>query len=133
MATIATPTELKARAPEFAALSDPTVQVYLDMADEEISADAWGSRAKSAEILLACHKMLVLGALGSSGSSGGSSVTGGIQSMDVGDVSVSYGSTAVAAVQIQGLDPSLGLSRYGMEYARLQKLAAMGGAVLDGC
>lgn len=129
--SIATPAELKARAPEFAALSDPTVQIHLDMATEEIEPTAWGSRAKSAEILLACHKMIVLGTLNAAGSGGGGA-TGPIQSASVGDVSVTYGATASLAVQLQGLDPALALSRYGLEYARLIKLAAMGGAVLDG-
>lgn len=129
--SIATPAELKARAPEFAALSDPTVQTYLDMATEEIEPGAWGSRAKSAEILLACHKMIVLGVLNAAGSGGGGA-TGPVQGVKVGDVSVSYGATASLAVQLQGLDPALALSRYGLEYARLIKLAAMGGAVLDG-
>lgn len=129
--SIATPTELKARAPEFSAVLDATVQVYLDMATEEIEPGAWGSRAKNAEILLACHKMIILGVLNAAGSGGGGA-TGPIQSVKVGDVSVTYGTSTSLAVQLQGLDPSLAASKYGIEYARLIRLAAMGGAVLDG-
>lgn len=131
MATLATPTELKASYPEFASLSDLVVQAQLDTADEQINEDAWGSRAKRAEMLLACHLLIVSGALGSG--TGGGAGGGPIQSARVGDVSVTYASTNALAVQLQGLDPGLAQSRYGVEYARLVRLAAMGGAVLDGC
>lgn len=122
-----TPTELKAAAPEFASVLDATVQIYLDNAFLEIDEDAWGSRAEEAEQLLACHKMIVMGVLSASG---GGSTVGPISSKSVGDVSVSYAATATLGVQ-QGLDVSLSGSKYGAEYARLIRLAAMG-AVLDG-
>ena len=129
--SLATPTELKQRYPEFAAVSDPVIQVYLDQASEEINEEAWGSRAKTAEILLACHKAYVAGVLTASTTTGGGAAIGPVASVSVGDVSVTYAATATLAVQ-QGLDASLSGNKYGTEYNRLVKLAAYGGAVLGG-
>jgi hypothetical protein len=132
MATLATPGDIRDAAPEFSSLTDPQIQRYIDMADEEINPDAWGSRAKRAEILLTCHKMVVLGARDQAGQGAGGAASGPVQSVKVGEVSVSYGATSSLAVQLHGLDASLASNRYGVEYARLQKLAAYGGAVLNG-
>lgn len=119
--------DIRAMAPEFSALTDAQIQYYIDLADLEINEEAWGSRAKHALMLLTCHKMISMGVL--SGAS--SSSVGPISSTSVGDVSVSYAATATLAVQ-QGLDASLSGNKYGIEYNRLVKLAAYGGAVLDG-
>lgn len=124
MATLATPADIRNYATEFADLTDPKIQIYIDMADGEIDADAWGSRAKTAEIVLTCHLMKTGGALDAEGA--GASGAGPVTSMSVGDVSVSYGS---AMGVVAGLDPSLASSRYGLEYARLVKLAAYGAEV----
>jgi len=130
---LATTGDIRDAAPEFEPLTDPAIQFYLDMAAEEIDEDAWGSRARSAHIQLTCHLMTVMGALTSANQGAGSGASGPVQSVKVGEVSVTYAATASLAVQLQGLDSSLASSRYGVAYARLIKLAAMGAAVLDGC
>jgi hypothetical protein len=122
MAITVTPADIRNFAPEFdsAELTDPRIQIYIDMADGEINEDAWGSRAKTAEILLTCHMLKMAGANASS------TGTGPITGMSVGDVSVQYAAPQVSAV---GLEASLAMSKYGLEYARLVKLAAFGAEV----
>lgn len=123
---LCTPSDIRNMTSEFDSLTDPRVQFYIDLADLEINEDAWGSRAKAAEMLLTCHKMVVMGAL-NSGQGAGSSASGAVQAVSVGDVSVTYASDSAS-------DPSdLNASSYGREYARMVRLAAIGGAVLNGC
>lgn len=127
MATLATPAEVRTAAPEFTGLSDPVIQSYIDMADTEIDADAWGSRAKRAEVVLTCHLMTIYGALTTAGGAGGAA-SGAVQSIRVGEVSLTYAAPAAAIPGDVG-GASLELSRYGQEYARLIRLAAYGAAL----
>lgn len=126
---LVTATHLKLLYPEFANVADDVVAEYIDQADEEINADNWGTRAKKAEMVLACH-MMVVGGAASPDQAGSGASSGPIQSVKVGEVSVSYGATAALAVQLQGLDPGLAGSRYGVEYARLVKSMAYGAEVI---
>ncbi len=128
---LASAAELKAIYPEFVSVSNDVVDYFIADADEEINEDLWGTRAKKAEMLLACHMMVVAGITSAnSATSGGGATTGAIQSVSVGDVSVTYGGASSSAVSSQGLDPSLAGSKYGLEYARLIRTKAFGVGVI---
>lgn len=128
---LASAAELKLIYPEFAGVSNDVVSYFIADADEEINEDLWGTRAKKAEMLLACHMMIVAGVVSAaSGSGAGGSAGGPVQSVSVGDVSVTYAGTAASAVSSAGLDASFAASRYGVEYARLVKTKAFGADVI---
>lgn len=132
MAAFVTPAQFKVRYPEFAAVSDPAVQQALDDADEEINVPVWGTRAAKGECALAAHLLVAHGALNDPNATGIQGA-GPVQNMKVGDVSVSFDVNATArAVDQQGLDMSLATTKYGLEYNRLLKSLAAGGAV-TGC
>ncbi len=122
--------ELKIAYPEFAGVSDDVVDYWVGQADEEIAPLIWGTRAKKGEMALACHMMILAGVSIAEGAVGIGSAVGGQQSVKVGDVAVGFGASTAIAVQVQGLDPSLALSRYGLEYARLLKTLLAGAAVI---
>lgn len=121
MATIATPDDLKTRWPEFAGVADPLIQDALDDADEEINADAWGTRAVKAECALAAHFLKKNGAL-TSGAPG--LPTDNLGSVKVGDVSVTYNTAAIMMAVQAGVDASLADTKYGLEYIRLMNTVA---------
>ncbi len=126
---IATAATLKALFPEFVGVADDVVELFIASALREINEDSWGERAIDAELALTCHKMVTAG-VANPNQSGGGGASGPIQSVKVGEVSVSYGATAALAVQLQGLDPGLAGSKYGIEYARLVKGMAYGTEVI---
>lgn len=122
---LCTAAEVKLLAREFESVSIPVIEFYIGLAELEMSEEAWGSRAGLACMWLTCHLMIKGGVLSTSTSG---SAAGSVQSVSVGDVSVSYGGLE-AAMFSQGLDASLGTTRYGVEYARLISLAVMGAAL----
>lgn len=129
MASLNTPAQLKSRYPELAAVLDATCQVALDDANEEINEAVWGVRATKGEAALAAHFLVSKGALNDPNASGMQG-SGPIQHMRVGDVSVSFDVNAMArAVDGHGLDMALTATKYGLEYSRLLKTLAAGGAV----
>lgn len=124
-----TPAQLKARYPELAALTDPVCQSALDDAFEEINETVWGTRGAKGEAALAAHFLVAKGALNDPNASGMQG-SGPIQHMRVGDVSVSFDVNAMArAVDGHGLHMALTATKYGLEYDRLLKSLACGGAV----
>lgn len=132
MATLVSPAQFKVRYPEFNSVADPIVQQALDDADEEINVDVWGTRAVKGESALAAHKLVTSGALNDPNATGIQG-SGPVQNMKVGDVSLSFDVNAIArAVDTQGLDMGLATTKYGLEYTRLLKSLACGGAV-TGC
>jgi hypothetical protein len=132
MASLNSPAQLKARYPEMAVLADPVCQSALDDANEEINEAVWGARASKGEAALAAHMLVAKGALNDPNATGMQGA-GPIQSMRVGDVSVSFDVNAMArAVDGHGLDMALTTTKYGLEYSRLIKSLACGGAV-TGC
>lgn len=124
MSTLAQPADIRNVASEFSALSDPEVQGFIDMADAQINPDAWGSRAKQAEIMLTCHLMTLLRRKGGA--------AGPITGTRVGDVAVQYAAPMSSFIG-SGLDPTLATTSYGLAYAQLIKIAAMGVATTGGC
>lgn len=124
---LCTAAEVIMLAPEFENVSIPKIEFYIARAEEQISEEAWGSRAKLACMYLTCHLMTIAGvAAASSGSS--SSATGPVTSVSVGDVSVQYADASTGAVS-GGASASLANNKYGLEYSRLIDLAGMGAAL----
>lgn len=130
MANLITAAELQTALPEFAGVAPSVVDFWITLTDEEIDHDRWGTRGKAAEMYLAAHKMVIAGVVNPAQAAGSGGASGAIQSVKVGDVSVSYGSTASLAVQLQGLDPSLATTKYGIEYARLVRSKGFGAEVI---
>jgi hypothetical protein len=102
---------VKAFAPQFAAVSDTTVNLYLDQAIEQLSASVYGTAYDRAVMLWTCHQLQVT--LGASAGSAGA-LTG----QQAGDVSVSFAA---------GID-STGFRRtaYGQQYLAFARLYAGG-------
>lgn len=123
--SLCTAADIKILAKEFANVEIPVIDFFIARAEEEIDPAAWGSRAGLACMWLTCHLMTVGGVTASGGGAGGAA--GPVTGVTVGDVSVSYANAG--AVMGANLDASLSSTRYGVEYARLIKLAAMGAAL----
>lgn len=129
MATLLAPADFRIRYPEFTALSDPTIQAALDDADEEINVDVWGVRGIKGESALAAHLLVTRGALNDPGATGMQGA-GPINSMRVGDVTLSYAISGIGGNAVnKGEDLSLMSTKYGLEYMRLLKSLACGGSV----
>lgn len=111
-------------APEFCDVPINTIDRYIMVADVQIG-DAWGSCAKYAGVLLTAHLMTVAQVKSSQGGAGGSAA-GPVQSLSVGQVSVSYDTSVSSAAVNRGVSASLALSRYGLEFYRLSQLMAAG-------
>ena len=122
MATLIVPADVRKISPLFDSLTDPQIQAKIDLADLEINPTAWGARAKYAEALLTAHLLVALGALNASAIPG----AGPVQSVSVGDVSVTYATAGQAS------KPSaLATSVFGQEYNRLIDLQLMGLGVIS--
>jgi hypothetical protein len=114
------PQDIRDAFPEFASTSlapDPFLQQCIDDADLEIEPTAWGSRAELAEKYLAAHYATLR--LRKNGVAGPQTGT------RVGDVAVQY-AMPVSSLVGMGLDPGLATTSYGLNYARLIKIAAFG-------
>ncbi len=120
---LCTAAQVIAIAKEFASVPIPEIEGFIELAEMEIDEEAWGSRASLACRWLTAHLMSIGGVL--STSAGGSSAAGAVTSVSVGDVSVSYADPAASG----GASSGLSSTRYGVEYARLISLAAMGAAL----
>lgn len=109
---VCTAAEVKAIAPEFAAVDDATVDLYVGRAELELNPMFFGQRLGHAGALLTAHLLTVTPPAGATPKPG---TLAPIASQTVGGVSVTYAVAAVSASEIRG---SLGASRYGAEYAR---------------
>lgn len=113
---------IAALAPGLAA--DPGCSVFVEMATERTQKDFYGHKYNQAVALLAAHIWYLLGAgsannPGSGNASGGS--TGAIVSKREGDLSVGYGSGAVAATAVKVGDTDLAQTRWGLMLLALRK------------
>jgi len=115
--------DIRTSFPEFATADEGLLQSCIDDADLEINGDAWGSRAELAEKYLAAHYATVR--LRKSGAAGP------IIGQRVGDVAVQYAQPMNSLIG-SGLDPALATTSYGLNYARLVRIAGMGFAT-TGC
>ncbi len=128
--SVATPSQLKAFYPEFAAVLDATVQLYLDAAAAEMNVSVWPvSSIVYGEMALAAHFMSQNGLGTGGGSAGGGS--GPISSISVGSVSVSYANSSSGSSGAGG--DSLASTKYGLEYLRRVQNLGLGFFVLGAC
>lgn len=104
MATILTPTEVKAYAEKFTSLSDPKVQLFIDAAALWLNEGKWGRKFKQGWIFMTCHLLEVDSRMGASGQ---------ITSESVGELSVSYGSVPN--------DDELNDTSYGRQFVSLRR------------
>lgn len=123
-----TPTDVQTGTHDFDAVSDDDIQAAIDQADAEIYAPAWGTRAKVAEVALARHYLVSNGAVPNSGGAGAGG--GPLSGARVGEVQVTYAVPQWSAAM--GIDPTLFTTKWGQQYAHLQRLACFGADVLDG-
>lgn len=116
MAIALTPEEVKAFAPEFAAVEDSEVQSYIDIAQEFICESKWGEvKAKKALMLLTCHFLKDMGL----GAGGSSSASGPVTMEKVGDLQRSYGSATLSKGSTS--EQLFLTTKYGRAYILLRK------------
>lgn len=114
-----TATSFKDRFPEFAAVADARVDVFLDDARAELAEAAWGDWYDKGTSYLAAHFLTVANA-----TAGGSSGTvSPLSSVTVGDVSENY---AAYLTSKSGTDAYFSATAYGQEYIRLAKQVGLG-------
>ena len=104
MATIVTAAQVKAFAAEFATVSDAKVDLYISYAGLFLAENKWKNRYTFGVILMACHLLSLSGRTGAAGA---------LSSERVGDLSVSYSSSAG--------DDELRTTSYGEQYISLRK------------
>lgn len=123
MASI-TPTEFKARFPEFATIADARIQIFIDDSELEMSESYWGDLFARGQSYLTAH-LLALGEQSATGASGGTA--GPVTSKSVGGVSVSFGGPTIT-------DSTEGYwltTSYGQEYWRLLQQIGLGWVIVD--
>lgn len=122
-----TPTDFKARFPEFSAIDDSRIQFFLDDAELEVGEAAWGDLYEKGVMLLAAH-FLQLELERLDDDSSGSSTENRVTSKKVGDVQVNFArATASDASEDWYLQTS-----YGAEYLRLKIRMGMGAVAVGG-
>jgi hypothetical protein len=114
---------LQAVAPTVAA--DPSVSVYIQMAEERTNKEFYGQKTNQAIALLAAHIAFLFTAVpnshGAGSGSGEGGSTGSITSKREGDLSVSFGSGAVSSASIGVGDADLAQTRWGLMLLALRK------------
>lgn len=114
----AAPADVRAIAPEFAGLADPTIQSFLDDALLEINATVWSTKADRGQKLLAAHMLSV--------AYPDLAQPAAPSKLDrVGQVEAEY------AIENPGANAGeLAASRHGLEFARLRRGLACGAMTL---
>jgi hypothetical protein len=105
-----------------ALMQDPSLAVYIEMAEERTQRQFYGPKYNQAVALMAAHIGFMLGAgtmgAGSGSQEGGS--TGSITSKREGDLAISFGSGATTSTAAIG-DTDLAQSRWGLMLLALRK------------
>ena len=104
------------RFPEFTAIAEARIQLFLDEALLEIREGDWGAFYTKALNLMTAH-LLTLADMQAAATGGASGSLGPVASRSVGDVSVSFGVSATSMAT--GSDAWLNATPYGQELARL--------------
>lgn len=121
-----TPTEFKARYPEFTAIADLRVQVFLDDAALELDLIRWGARYDKGLAALAAHYLAV--ALKTEAAAGAGPTVAPLSSRSVGDVSIGF---ATGASGSGGKSEEFyNSTAYGQAYWSLMLLVGMGVVVV---
>lgn len=135
MAIPATVVQFKILFPEFDAVPDATIQVYLDIASDELSTTQWGTCLNKAILYLSAHELALSqnrranSNLTTSGLVVTSSGAGAITSASAGGISAGFGSTATMT---QGSDRNTYLlkTEYGQMYLSLKRECLSVGVVI---
>lgn len=103
---------------------DPGCSVFVEMAEERTQRNFYGQKYNQAVALMAAHIWYLLGSgspsvPGSGNAEGGS--TGSIISKREGDLSVGYGTGAVAATSVKVGDTDLAQTRWGLQLLAIRK------------
>ena len=103
-------------APEFSEVPDGLIQTWLELTSQLVSETAFGTQYPQALVYLTAHRMKMAG-LGTEGAFGNIADRAGVVSYTEGATSVSFGNNTGVA----GVESSLSLTTYGMEYLRLKQ------------
>ena len=128
--TPVTPTQFKAAKPQFAAATDPTVQMYLDMAGRLVDETWTEGDYQPATIAMACH-LMTLDGLGSDAESQAiASGQAAFQSIKSGEITLTrFRSSAAEGASFSGWLQSTACGRY---FALLLRMNRGGPRVIMG-
>lgn len=114
--TLPTPATFKLRYPEFAGISDASVQLVLDEAIASVG-ETWLEKDRArAQMLLAAHTLSLMPSINAV--AGGTINAGAVKRRKVGDVETEF----VGSVGNSTTHAGFGASTYGQEYYRLLRL-----------
>lgn len=120
-----TPTEFKARFPEFDSVDDSRIQVFIDDAELELDEGVWGTWYEKGLAYLTAHFLTIANqtAAGASGSTGGP-----VASRSVGDVSISFARGASTGAT----EDYFNSTSYGQEYFRMVNIVGVRALAVTG-
>ncbi len=114
-----TPTSFKVRFPEFAAVDDSRIQIFIDEAELDVG-PAWGTLIDRGILYLTAHYLTLNERQSTSGYASGT--VGVVTSKSIGDVSKSYGTIKQDDLE----DSYLAQTSYGLFYASMLTRVGMG-------
>lgn len=109
-----TPTQFKARYPEFSTTLDATIQLVIDDAAPWFDVPRWGDFYDQGVAAWVAHTLTV-------NKKPTTGASGAVSGKSVGDVSVNY-----AAPQLRAADAFYASTAYGVRYMQLRRLVGMG-------
>jgi len=118
-----TPTDFKARFPEFSLIDDVRVQIFIDDAALEMSESAWNILYNKGLAYLTAHLLTIANKSEANGGSGGTNNP--VASHSVEGVSESF-----AVPTLDDATNNITSTSYGQEYARLLRLIGRGAFVV---
>ncbi len=114
-----TPTQFKDEFPEFATLTDPDVQLFIDQAERRTARTNWGVKADDGVKYLTAHLLTMRArATGTTPGGGGAGVRGPMASETVGSLSRSFSNVTAAPWTNAWLESTA----WGSAYAELRSL-----------
>lgn len=112
--------DFKTRFPQFASVSDATVQAVLDEAVGDVG-ESWLERDRTPGVLhLTAHLLTVQGSVGSGAGGGGAAVTGAVKRRKVGDTETEFAGVGGGTSTGGSLD-SYRTTAYGVRYLELMR------------
>lgn len=112
------------------AVDDTTVELYLDLAGQQVSPNVWGRLYKSGVVYLALHLAAMDSGAQSSGPGGGAGgAVGPIIGERAGEVSRNFGYSAAASGSGSGWQDDLDITVYGKRFKSLRR-SLVGGKLM---
>ena len=106
-------------APEFAATADTVVEDVIGIVTLWIDASVFIARASEAVARLAAHELTIQGRIAATGGSSGTAGVGAVTSQNAGDLSISYGGSAMSASHDHE-DDYLRQTSHGLAYLQIR-------------